>query len=170
MDTAVQRAALSTDQKEGRLWFRRYVRTAIAGDLACVFAGLTTVVVIRSFTGQLTPIEIGLAGVLVASWPVVIAAAGGYDERYLGDAPDEYRRVFQAAAALASLVAIIAYGTQTPIARGYVMAGLPWPPWPTCSSATGCASGCTSAVTRASACAASWSSVTGRPSSSSTAS
>jgi exopolysaccharide biosynthesis polyprenyl glycosylphosphotransferase len=125
MDTAVQRAALSTDQKEGRLWFRRYVRTAIAGDLACVFAGLTTVVVIRSFTGQLTPIEIGLAGVLVASWPVVIAAAGGYDERYLGDAPDEYRRVFQAAAALASLVAIIAYGTQTPIARGYVMAGLP---------------------------------------------
>ncbi|WP_431901310.1 sugar transferase [Nonomuraea sp. bgisy101] len=125
METAVYGTVVSAEQEHGRAWFRRYVRTALFGDLGCVAVGLSSVSAIRGLAGHLTPAEIGLAALLMACWPVAIAATGGYDERYLGDAPDEYRKVFQAAAALASLVAIIAYATQTPVARGYVIAGLP---------------------------------------------
>ncbi|WP_344857791.1 sugar transferase [Planomonospora alba] len=106
-------------------WVRSYVRTAILCDVACASVSLTGVVVARWFLGYLTAQEIALAVVLIMAWPLVIWTASGYDERYLGEGSEEYHKVMRAALGIASAVAIIAYATQTPIARGYVVVGIP---------------------------------------------
>ncbi|WP_189239868.1 sugar transferase, partial [Planomonospora parontospora] len=106
-------------------WVRSYVRTAVCGDLACTAMALAGVVVVREVLGYLDMAEVMLVACLAATWPLVVAAMGGYDERYLGEGPEEYHRVLRAALVVASAVAIVAYATQTPIARGYVMAGIP---------------------------------------------
>ncbi|MFC0864182.1 sugar transferase [Sphaerimonospora cavernae] len=69
--------------------------------------------------------EAVLAASLTVGWPIVLALIGGYDLRHLGDGAEEYRKVFHAAGILASVVAISAYLTQTPIARSYVMVAVP---------------------------------------------
>ncbi|MFC4058762.1 sugar transferase [Planomonospora corallina] len=110
---------------EGACWEKGYVRGAAWGDAACgllVFAGL---VAVRSADGGLYPPELALGALLTVLWPLAVSIAGGYRTHRVGDGPDEYRAVLQAATALASLVAIVAYATQTPVARSYVMAGLP---------------------------------------------
>ncbi|GIH76243.1 exopolysaccharide biosynthesis polyprenyl glycosylphosphotransferase [Planobispora longispora] len=106
-------------------WEKGYVRGSVLGDTACgllVFAGL---IATRTALGGFYLPELALGVMLTVLWPVAVSIAGGYQAHRVGDGPDEYRAVLQAAAALASLVAIIAYATQTPIARSYVMAGFP---------------------------------------------
>ncbi|MBG0813896.1 sugar transferase [Planomonospora sp. ID82291] len=106
-------------------WVRSYVLTAVFADVACAVVSLSGVVTARWFLGYLTYLEVALAVLLVAVWPLVMAAVGVYDERYLGEGPEEYHKVLRAALGVASAVAIIAYATQTPIARGYVVVGIP---------------------------------------------
>lgn len=106
-------------------WGRRYIRTALIGDLLALAVSLAALAVVRSWLGYLTAQELLLAGVLVVVWPGIVRLVGGYDRRFLGEGPDEYRRVFQATLGMASAVAIIAYATQTPVARAYVMVGIP---------------------------------------------
>ncbi|GGS82937.1 exopolysaccharide biosynthesis polyprenyl glycosylphosphotransferase [Planobispora rosea] len=106
-------------------WEKGYVRGAVQGDAACgllVFAGL---IAVRSAAGGLYLPELAVGALLAVLWPVAVSIAGGYQAHRVGDGPDEYRAVLQAAAALASLVAIVAYATQTPVARSYVMVGFP---------------------------------------------
>nr|BFE85690.1 hypothetical protein GCM10020093_082910 [Planobispora longispora] len=138
-------------------WEKGYVRGSVLGDTACgllVFAGL---IATRTALGGFYLPELALGVMLTVLWPVAVSIAGGYQAHRVGDGPDEYRAVLQAAAALASLVAIIAYATQTPIARSYVMAASRcWPSSPSASGTAG-ASGCTGAGRRAKGCAG-WSS------------
>ncbi|WP_449065320.1 sugar transferase [Planomonospora algeriensis] len=68
-------------------------------------------------------ILVGLA--LCVLWPAAIAGARGYEQRFAGVGPEEFRRVFQAAALLIAVVATVAYAAQTPYARGYVLFALP---------------------------------------------
>lgn len=107
------------------VWSRRYAFTAAVGDVVCAGAALAAVVITRHALGYLTMMEVGLAVALTVLWPLVIVVARGYDERCFGDGSDEYRRLCNATVALASAVAIVAYTTQTPIARGYVVIGIP---------------------------------------------
>ncbi|MFC7645747.1 hypothetical protein ACFQX6_37885 [Streptosporangium lutulentum] len=95
------------------------------GDMACVAVSLLGLVLVRRHLEMLYVSEVWLALFIIGLWPLIVMVTGGYDKRYLGDGSDEYRRIFQATAVMASSVAIVAYATQTPIARGYVMAGIP---------------------------------------------
>ncbi|MBG0827413.1 sugar transferase [Planomonospora sp. ID67723] len=110
---------------DGAGWEKGYLRGAVLGDAACgvsVFAGLIGA---RTAAGGLYPPELVVGALLTVLWPVAVAVAGGYQAHRVGDGPDEYRAALQGAAGLASLVAIIAYATQTPVARTYVIAGFP---------------------------------------------
>ncbi|MDP9847195.1 sugar transferase [Streptosporangium lutulentum] len=115
-----------TQQRLGSyVWMRRYLRMAVLGDMACVAVSLLGLVLVRRHLEMLYVSEVWLALFIIGLWPLIVMVTGGYDKRYLGDGSDEYRRIFQATAVMASSVAIVAYATQTPIARGYVMAGIP---------------------------------------------
>ena len=58
-------------------------------------------------------------------WPFALALAGAYDARFIGVGSDEFRRVLNTAVSITAAVAIIAYGTKTQVARGYVLIALP---------------------------------------------
>ncbi|GLW99536.1 sugar transferase [Microtetraspora sp. NBRC 16547] len=97
----------------------------VAGDAAGGGVAISGVLAVRALIGELEALEGVLAASLVATWPLVIALIGGHDMRNIGDGAEEYRKVFHAAGILASVVAISAYLTRTPIARSYVMIAIP---------------------------------------------
>ncbi|MFE3453689.1 sugar transferase [Nonomuraea sp. NPDC059194] len=106
-------------------WERRYVAGAFVGDVACSVTAFACLVSVRMLIERTDWSEPVLGLILVSLWPAAIALAGGYHQRYLGDGWEEYRKIIQAAIGLASAVAILAYSTQTPVARSFVMAGIP---------------------------------------------
>lgn len=106
-------------------WSKSYLQRVVIGDLLCGVAGLGGVVAARQLLGYIAPWEIVLSASLAAVWPLLVHVCGGYDVRSLGEGAEEYRSILRAAATLASAVAIIAYATQTPVARGIVMIGIP---------------------------------------------
>ncbi|GGO70219.1 sugar transferase [Nonomuraea cavernae] len=107
------------------VWSQRYVRMVVVGDILCGLLGLGGVVVARQLLGYIAPWEIVLSASIAAVWPLVVRLTGGYDVRSLGEGAEEYRSILRGVAMLASSVAIIAYATQTPVARGIVMIGIP---------------------------------------------
>ncbi|MFB9967634.1 sugar transferase [Sinosporangium siamense] len=106
-------------------WEQGYVLSAVLGDFACSVVAFGGLIAIRMLTSVFYWPELPLGVLLILFWPLAVAFAGGYESHRVGDGPDEYRSVLRAAAAMASLVAIAAYVTQTPVARSYVMIGFP---------------------------------------------
>lgn len=66
---------------------------------------------------------------LTAAFPLglvgMIAACRGYERRFLGSGSEEFRRVTDAAVRYTALVAVLAYGFQYELARGYVLIAFP---------------------------------------------
>jgi exopolysaccharide biosynthesis polyprenyl glycosylphosphotransferase len=60
-----------------------------------------------------------------AIWVASVALAGGYDARFVGLGPDEFRKVLNVGASLTAGVAIISFVTKSDIARGYIVIALP---------------------------------------------
>ncbi|KAA9376436.1 sugar transferase [Microbispora cellulosiformans] len=126
MDIAIDDALYAVRQSTDRAgWPRRHVRVMLVGDVACGALSVLGVLGVRLLLGEAGTWESALAASLVVAWPLVVALIGGYDTRHLGDGAEEYRKVLHATAALASVVAISAYLTQTLLARSYVMVAIP---------------------------------------------
>jgi exopolysaccharide biosynthesis polyprenyl glycosylphosphotransferase len=58
-------------------------------------------------------------------WLGALGLGGGYDSRFIGVGPDEFRRVVNAGVFLTAAVAVIAYAAKADLARGYVVLALP---------------------------------------------
>ncbi|MEW9534393.1 sugar transferase [Microbispora sp. NPDC049125] len=126
MDIVVNDALLAAREHSSRVtWPRRYIRRVVVGDALAGVLAVSGVAAVRSFTWHIGPLEGALAVALIATWPLAIRLIGGHDIRNIGDGAEEYRKVFHAAAVIASVVAISAYLTQTPVARAYVMVAIP---------------------------------------------
>ncbi len=54
-----------------------------------------------------------------------MALARGYEERFIGTGPDEFRKVINAGVSLTAAVAIVSFVTKSDVARGYVVIALP---------------------------------------------
>lgn len=120
-----QREDTSDVPLPGRGWERGYARGAVVGDVACSAAAIAGLIAARSALGDLYWVEIVIGLGLTLAWPLAVAIAGGYEAHRMGDGPDEYRAILQAALGVGSLVAIAAYITQTQPARSLVMIGVP---------------------------------------------
>ncbi|GAA4104635.1 sugar transferase [Nonomuraea soli] len=103
---------------------RRHARHAVLTDSAAI-AVACLIELARTMSTTLTPQKVVVGTVLCVLWPAAIGAARGYEPRFAGVGTEEFRRVFQAAATLIAVVATLAYATQTPYARGYVVVALP---------------------------------------------
>ena len=66
-----------------------------------------------------SPVRCRCCGPFRSRWP------GGYDSRFVGVGPDEFRRVLNAAVSLTAAVAIFSYVFKLNIARGYVAVAMP---------------------------------------------
>lgn len=108
------------------MWRRQYAVVLLLLDVAAAAgaAGVTLLVMFADPSGDREPY---LLGMLLFPLLYVLAAAIGraYEERYLGDGPEEFRRSLHGAVWLAAVASGAAFGLGLPIPRGYVVLALP---------------------------------------------
>ena len=103
-------------------WTSGYLRRAAIADGTCaLLAGLLAYQVrFENVTARSAGYLLMSLGLPVA-WLATVALAGGYDSRFIGVGTDEFRKICSAGAFLTATVAIVAYGSKTDLARGYVV-------------------------------------------------
>jgi exopolysaccharide biosynthesis polyprenyl glycosylphosphotransferase len=101
--------------------YRRLVLTVDAGSAA--LAGLLALV-FRFGAYASMPYAV-LATVVPAVWLILVALQRGYEYRFLGTGPDEYRRVATAGLMLFTVMAVVSYSIQAELSRAYVLVAVP---------------------------------------------
>jgi exopolysaccharide biosynthesis polyprenyl glycosylphosphotransferase len=128
---SVDHGALAITQARpmGRLWERPYVATLVGLDLtaavAAVWIASWTHARVFSDTASVNMSHLWLALALPAIWVVTMAAARAYEPRYLGLGSEEFRRIGRATVWLFAAVATYSWGTQSTVARGFVVIAVP---------------------------------------------
>jgi exopolysaccharide biosynthesis polyprenyl glycosylphosphotransferase len=108
-----------------RTWERRYVRVAAAVDAtAALVAGIVGLGAATAAFGP-DPAYVVEAVLTPPLWVAAIAMAGGYDPRFLGGGPEEFRRVALGAFGLVALIGVTSWALDAEIARIYVFITLP---------------------------------------------
>jgi len=122
----VRLAVRQLTARDSAAWLSSYLRTVVATDGACAFGGAIVAIVARpwSWGPHHVPYLIFMA-TLPLLWWVAVALAGGYNTRYIGVGPNEFRRVLLAGVSVIAAIAFVAYATKNVYARGYVVAALP---------------------------------------------
>ena len=117
---------VSTAVLQSASWTASYLRQAGVVDGLCGLAAGLLAYRVR-FDGMADhPVAYLLASLaLPFAWLATVALAGGYDSRFIGVGPDEFRKVLNAGAFLTATVAIVSYATKADLARGYVVIALP---------------------------------------------
>ncbi|NUO97784.1 MAG: sugar transferase [Nonomuraea sp.] len=111
---------------ESSIWTRAYLRLLLCGDSLCALFACVCVLGVRLASGVYVPIaEYVLGFGLLVAWPVALAMGGAYRQRANGEGTEEFKAVFNGGVGLMAATAILAYATQTAIARSFVMAMLP---------------------------------------------
>ena len=106
------------------LWLRRYRRLALVGDGVSALSGAGCALVLRFGTGpQLSYLLFTLF--LPLAWILFVGLQRGYEQRFLGTGPDEYRRVFDAGLVMFTSIAVVSYALRSEVARGYVFVAIP---------------------------------------------
>ncbi|MEV0381952.1 sugar transferase [Nonomuraea sp. NPDC050643] len=108
------------------IWTRAYLRLLLSGDTMFALLACVCVLGIRLLAGAYIPsAEFVLGFGLVIVWPAALMMGGAYRQRANGEGTEEFKAVFNGGVGLMAAVAIMAYATQTAIARSFVMAMLP---------------------------------------------
>jgi exopolysaccharide biosynthesis polyprenyl glycosylphosphotransferase len=112
--------------REPAAWTRTYLRHVALTDALCaLLAGLLAIEVRFVGQGYLPVSYIAFTVGLPALWAGSVALAGGYEARFIGVGPDEFRRVMNAALTLTGCVAVASYALKADLARGYVLVAMP---------------------------------------------
>jgi exopolysaccharide biosynthesis polyprenyl glycosylphosphotransferase len=116
----VPRAARFTEAR----WVAKYRWAALAGDLGAALFGVSLALVVR-FGAQINLGYVLLGAALPIAWLACVALERGYETRYFGTGPDEFRSIIRAAVALTAVVAVTSYATKSQVARGFVVLAVP---------------------------------------------
>jgi exopolysaccharide biosynthesis polyprenyl glycosylphosphotransferase len=106
------------------LWVAKYRWAALAGDLVAALFGVSLALVVR-FGAQINLGYFLLGAALPIAWLACVALERGYESRYFGTGPEEFRSIIRAAVVLTALVAITSYATKSEVARGFVVLAVP---------------------------------------------
>ena len=125
---AVTRAGSPRHQGSGSghpgVLLRRYQHLAFIGDgISALLAGVLAL--IYRFGTTPTPIYLLIALAMPIAWLAVVAAQRGYEQRFLGTGPEEYRKIADAGLLLFTSIAVVSYAFRGEIARGYVFVAVP---------------------------------------------
>jgi exopolysaccharide biosynthesis polyprenyl glycosylphosphotransferase len=103
---------------------RRYQHLALIGDGVSALVGCLVALTVRF--GTAPELNYLLLTVLMPlAWLAIIAAQRGYEQRFLGTGPEEYRKVADAGLFMFTVIAVISYALRSEIARGYVFLAVP---------------------------------------------
>ncbi|MBP2356875.1 exopolysaccharide biosynthesis polyprenyl glycosylphosphotransferase [Kribbella aluminosa] len=116
----VPRSARFTEAR----WVAKYRWAALAGDLVSALFGVSLALVVR-FGAQINLGYVLLGAAVPVAWLVCVALERGYETRYFGTGPEEFRSVIRAAVALTAVVAVTSYATKSQVARGFVVLAVP---------------------------------------------
>ncbi|MBB3083598.1 sugar transferase [Geodermatophilus sabuli] len=110
-----------------RAWRRTYVRRIMLADVACALVAAAAGYLVRFGPDHTTAAAASkwIALLLPAVWLLAMLISRSYEERFLWNGPEEFRRVFFAAALLLAGVATVAWGLRLDVARGFVVIALP---------------------------------------------
>ncbi|TDO69656.1 exopolysaccharide biosynthesis polyprenyl glycosylphosphotransferase [Kribbella sp. VKM Ac-2571] len=111
-------------------WVAKYRRASLAADLGAGGIGAALALVAR-FGAQINLGYVVLGVLLPVAWVACVALQRGYETRYFGTGPEEFRSIIRAAVALTAIVAISSYATKSEVARGFVVLAVPM----TCAAA-----------------------------------
>ncbi|GAA1682013.1 sugar transferase [Kribbella yunnanensis] len=120
VQATVPRAARFTEAR----WVAKYRRAALAGDLTAALIGVSLALLGR-FGAQINLAYLVIGALIPVAWLVCVALARGYESRYFGTGPEEFRSIIRAAVALTAAVAITSYATKSEVARGFVLLAVP---------------------------------------------
>lgn len=111
-------------------WTTRYRAALIALDAAAIVLAVVAGYVFRFaadlFSAAPTLNYLVYGGALAIIWMVALQYAGGYEIRHLATGPTEAKVVVRASAIAVSVLAIYCYATKTQVARGFVVAVVPF--------------------------------------------
>ncbi|MFF0340468.1 sugar transferase [Kribbella sp. NPDC004875] len=116
----VPRSARYTEAR----WVAKYRWASLASDLGAGAIGASLALVAR-FGAQINLGYVVLGALLPIAWLACVALQRGYEARYFGTGPEEFRSIIRAAVALTALVAITSYATKSEVARGFVVLAVP---------------------------------------------
>jgi exopolysaccharide biosynthesis polyprenyl glycosylphosphotransferase len=103
---------------------RRYRALAVGGDLACAAVAAAGATLVR-FGSEPTPRYVALSLLAPVLWVLAIAVRRGYERRFLGTGPEEYRSLANAALVLFTVLAVASFVLHRDLSRGFLVAFLP---------------------------------------------
>lgn len=107
-------------------WITSYLWTVVAADgISALAAG--SIALVGRFSHWLhVPREYLIFTVILpVLWWISVALAHGYDARFIGTGPEEFRKIVNAGVSLTAAIAFVAFATKSDVARGYVVIALP---------------------------------------------
>ncbi|MFG1812662.1 sugar transferase [Kribbella sp. NPDC049174] len=105
-------------------WVGVYRWAAVGGDLLAAMLGVSVALLTR-FGYHVGSSYLLVSSVLPLAWVGAVALSKGYDPRYFGAGPDEFRSLLRSGVGLTAAVAMASYVTKTEIARGFVVLAIP---------------------------------------------
>ncbi|TCO52064.1 exopolysaccharide biosynthesis polyprenyl glycosylphosphotransferase [Kribbella antiqua] len=116
----VPRSSRSTEPR----WVGVYRWAAVGGDLLAAMLGVSIALLTR-FGYNVGSGYLIVSSVLPLAWICAVSLSRGYDSRYFGSGPDEFRSLLRSGVGLTAAVAMASYVTKTEIARGFVVLAIP---------------------------------------------
>jgi exopolysaccharide biosynthesis polyprenyl glycosylphosphotransferase len=105
-------------------WVGVYRWAAVGGDLLAAMLGVSIALLTR-FGYHVGPSYLVVSSLLPLAWVAAVALSKGYDSRFYGAGPDEFRSLLRAGVGLTAAVAMTSYVTKAEIARGFVVLAIP---------------------------------------------
>ena len=105
-------------------WARGYRRKTALADLGCAIVGVFAAAQLR-FGSTLPLAYIALSLALPVLWLAAVWLAGGYDVRFIGVGPYEYRKILNAGVSLTVLAGFLSYVVNLGLSRSYLLIALP---------------------------------------------
>jgi exopolysaccharide biosynthesis polyprenyl glycosylphosphotransferase len=105
-------------------WVSVYRWAALGGDLLAAVVGVSVALLTR-FGYQVGTAYLVIGSVLPLAWVTAVALSKGYDARFFGTGPEEFRSLLRSGVGLTAAVAMASYATKSEIARGFVVLVIP---------------------------------------------
>ena len=103
---------------------RRYRALALVLDAGCAGVAAGCAALLR-FAGDLSATYIGISLVAPVLWVLAIAARRGYENRFLGSGPEEYRSLGDATLVLFTVITAASFVFKSDLSRGFIFGFLP---------------------------------------------
>jgi exopolysaccharide biosynthesis polyprenyl glycosylphosphotransferase len=105
-------------------WVGIYRWAALGGDLLAAVIGVSIALISR-FGYEVGHAYLVIGSLLPLAWVAAVALSRGYDARYFGAGPDEFRSLLRAGVGMTAAIALFSYATKSEIARGFVLLAIP---------------------------------------------